>query len=281
MTPPPPGSPGPSAVQPAAGVPNRSRLRGRRVCAPATCAAPSPAPAPSPGPFPRGCPSRKPDAAHPRHPGPHRGPHHGHRARLLAARRSQEGFQLLELVVVLLIFALLATLVTPPLLRASADLRVRLAATELAGVLRRARALAVTRSANVAVKFRATADGRVTYTLYRDGDGDGVRNRDIDRGIDPPLGHPRRLAHMGASVGFGIPGQLRPRSPGSRRRLGRLHDPIRFNRSDLASFSPLGSATPGSLYLTDGRDRLAVVRVFHRSGRVRILTYDPRTETWD
>lgn len=194
--------------------------------------------------------------------------------------RSQAGFQLLELLIGLVILSLFATLVTPSLVRASAGLRVRLAATEIAGIMRRARSLAVVRSAKVAVKFRTRGDGRVTYTLYRDGDGDGVLNRDIDRGIDPPLTGTRALVHMGSDVHFGFPPGPAPREPRGRRRMTRLDDPIRFNRSDLASFDPLGTSTPGSVYLTDGRDRLAVVRLYHRTGKVEILTYDPETETW-
>lgn len=193
---------------------------------------------------------------------------------------SQSGFQLLELLVGLVILGLFATLLTPALLRSSAGLRVRLAATEIAGVLRRARSTAIVRSAKVAVKFRTRGDGRVTYTLYRDGDGDGVLTRDIDRGIDPPVTAPRALVHVGADVHFGFPPGPPPREPGGRRRMTRLDDPIRFNRSDLASFDSLGTSTPGSVYLTDGHDRLAVVRLYHRTGKVEILTYDPKTETW-
>jgi len=66
----------------------------------------------------------------------------------------------------------------------------------------------------------------------------------------------------------------------SGRRLGNLGDPIRFNRSDLAVFSPLGEATPGSAYLTDSQRGLAAVRLFGRTGKVKVLLYDPDTETW-
>ena len=62
--------------------------------------------------------------------------------------------------------------------------------------------------------------------------------------------------------------------------MDRLDDPIRFNQSDLASFDPLGTATPGSLYLTDGQSRLTAVRVTSRTGRVRVLRYDSRARAW-
>ena len=59
-----------------------------------------------------------------------------------------------------------------------------------------------------------------------------------------------------------------------------MSDPIRFNSSDLASFSALGTSTPGSLYLTDGVGRLVAVRVANRVGKVRILTWVPERRIW-
>jgi prepilin-type N-terminal cleavage/methylation domain-containing protein len=194
---------------------------------------------------------------------------------------NQKGFQLIELIAVLAILACLLGLGAPPLLRSSGDLRLRLAAGELVGVLRLARSYAVRHSLNVAVKFRTAKNGEVTFTLYRDGDGDGVLNRDIDSGADPEVVPPQRLTQLGRGLGFGFPPGPPPPDPGSPQRpLDNLDDPIRFNQSDLASFSPLGTATPGSLYLTDSVKRLAVVRVFNRTGKVRVLTYDPEKQVW-
>jgi type II secretory pathway pseudopilin PulG len=193
----------------------------------------------------------------------------------------EKGFQLVELCVVLALLGSLVTLGVPPLLRISADLRLRLAAEEMVGALRSARAFAVRHNANVAVKFRTGEDGVVTFTLYRDGDGDGVLTKDIEKGVDPEVSRPRRLAHLGKGLGFGFPPGPPPADPGSPgRQLDRLDDPIRFNQSDLASFSPLGAATAGSVYLTDGRSRLAAVRVFNRTGKVRVLVYDPKERVW-
>lgn len=193
----------------------------------------------------------------------------------------QRGFHFIELVAVLAILACLLGIGAPPLLRSSGDLRLHLAADEMVTVLRLARMYAVRHSANVAVKFRTAASGEVTFTLYRDGDGDGVLNRDIDAGVDPEVAPPQRLTQLGRGFGFGFPPGPVPRDPGSPTKpLDRLDDPIRFNDSDLASFSSLGTATSGSLYLTDGVKRLAAVRVFNRTGKVRVLTYDSEKQVW-
>ena len=133
----------------------------------------------------------------------------------------------------------------------------------------------------MAVKFFTADPAEVSYALFADGDGDGVRNDDIDSGVDPQVAPARGLTHFGRHVGFGFPPGLAPRDPGNpSRRLDRLDDPIRFNRSDLASFSPLGGSTPGSLYVTDGVEELAVVRLFGRTGKVKVLRYDAEQESW-
>jgi type II secretory pathway pseudopilin PulG len=183
------------------------------------------------------------------------------------------GFQLLEALIVLAVVGLIAALGMPALLRMSRRIRLRLAADEIATALESARMYAAAHSANVAVHFGKRGK-KYVFSLYADGDGDGVHSEDIRTGKDPQIGFWRNLDHMGARIRFGIPTYLSPTDPSSPyRKLDRLQDPIRFNRSDLASFSGRGTATPGSVYLTDGLD-LTVVRVLGRTGRIRILDYD-------
>jgi len=196
-------------------------------------------------------------------------------------RRSQSGFQLVELLVSLALLAIGIALAAPPLARAAAGLRVRLAAEEVVGSLRLARAYAIAHAAHVGVRFSTTPEGAVSWALYRDGDGDGVRTDDIDSGVDPLAAPARRLAHFDRRIRFGFPPGTPPRDPSDpRRRLDRLDDPIRFNTSDIASFGPLGGSTPGSVYLTDGARHLAAVRVFGRTAKVKVIRYDPESERW-
>ncbi len=198
----------------------------------------------------------------------------------LPDRDPEAGWTLIELLVALAIVGLLATLAAPPLLRAASANRMRLAASEVATSMQLARAYAVRHSARVGLRFDTRGAGKATWTLYRDGDGDGVLASDIAAGTDPVV-REAQLQRLGAAARFGFPPGPAPRDPSDpRRRLDRLDDPIRFNRSDMASFDPLGTATPGTVYLTDGRELLVAVRVTQHTGRVRVLRYDRASETW-
>jgi len=195
--------------------------------------------------------------------------------------RPARGFTLIELLVVLAIAALTLAIGLPPLMSATTRVRLRLAAGELTSALRQARMRAVRQNAHVALRLTRTGDGAVTWALYADGDGDGVRTRDIRRGVDPQLQAPRRLRRIDGSIRPGFPPGPLPRDPADpHRRLHRRKDPLRFGRSDLVSFSPLGSSTSGTLYLTAGERWTAAVRVYGTTGKVKVLLYDAETEAW-
>jgi prepilin-type N-terminal cleavage/methylation domain-containing protein len=194
-------------------------------------------------------------------------------------RRNHRGASLVELLLVLAIAGILIGLGTPPLLEASRRQRLNLAAAEVRSSFALARALAIRHGVNAAVKFQVL-DGKLAFTLFRDGDGDGVLNADIRSGVDPPHGPPHFLVIAGSDIRFGFPPGRAPRDPGDpSRRLDRLDDPIRFNASDLASFDSWGGATPGTAYMTNGHE-LVALRIPGRSARVRKITYDPVFERW-
>ena len=150
-------------------------------------------------------------------------------------------------------------------------------AQHLAGQLQRARIESLKRSAAVAVRLELVGD-RAAARLYVDGNGNGVVQRDIDRGTDLPLAGVGWLDAHARDVSLRInqpvtdAGGSGSLEPGS--------DPLRIGRTALVTFSPLGSASSGTLYVAAHRGPQMAVRVYGASGRVRVLMFDARTRQW-
>ena len=190
-------------------------------------------------------------------------------------------FTLLDILAVLAVLGLLVVFSAPPLRKLHDGLELHLAAEEVAGVMRQARQYAVIHNVHVGIKFHHDKDtGFVYMQVYRDGDGDGVRTKDIEKGDDPPVAAAQPLTHVGQRVHFGFPEGPMPRNINGKGRIQRREDPIRFNNSDIASFGPLNTATPGTLYLTDGTLRIAAIRISSRDGRMRIYQWNRGTGVW-
>jgi hypothetical protein len=186
------------------------------------------------------------------------------------------GASIVQALLTLTVLATVAALAAPGVAGLQASVAIRSAAGEVGVALFRARSLAISSGRNVGVKFRRNGD-RWEWTVYADGNGNGVRTIDIDRGIDRPIASftwPRNDVLPGI-LGPNVPD---PGQPGSF--LANPSDPIRFNASDICSFSPVGESTPGSVYLWDGHDRMAVVRVFGRSAKLRTLYYRRGDSGW-
>jgi hypothetical protein len=141
------------------------------------------------------------------------------------------------------------------------------AARYLSAQMALARAQAVKRSATVALRFDQS-EGTITFSVFVDGNGNGVRARDIAANIDVLLERPTRLSDLFPGVQIG----LSPVLPGT--------DPVQIGGSNLMSFTAMGTATSGSIYIC-ARDRSQyAVRVLGVTGRARVLRYVPVTREW-
>ena len=106
------------------------------------------------------------------------------------------------------------------------------------------------------------------YAVYRDGDHDGVRSDDM-RGGATSSSRGRFRSRPATRVSVGI----HPGTPAIPPERGLLSgDPIRFGSRDILSFSPLGTATPGTFYLM-GDGAQAAVRVTAGTARVRLMIW--------
>jgi type II secretory pathway pseudopilin PulG len=179
------------------------------------------------------------------------------------------GFSLVEaLVAVFIVLAMTATAF--PVFRAHfADAHLLGAGRQFKSQFRLAYSMAVTSSEYTAIRFERRDDGTVWYAVYRDGNENGVRSADIRSGEDTLVSAPLPLSGGAPGVRVGI----NPGIPALPPEHGLLSgDPVRFGSSDILSFSPLGTATPGTFYLA-GDAGQAAVRVTGGSARVRLMVW--------
>ena len=177
---------------------------------------------------------------------------------------SPAGFSLLELLLVVAIAAIVAGMAVPSWVSGAERARTLGAARYVAARFSLARTHAVAGSANVAVVFAAGGTG-VSLATYRDGNGNGVRTADIASGLDPILEGPVKLVDLfpGVTVAINSPGTV----------------PV-TGSTTLMSFTPIGTASSGTIYVR-GRDASQYgVRVLGATGRTRLLRYLASADQW-
>jgi len=155
---------------------------------------------------------------------------------------AERGISLVEVMAMLVVLAIIVATALPGLGEARRAAAVGGASRQLKGLLFRCRAVAVLNAQATAVVFERRDDGTWRCFIAQDGDGDGIRRRDKGEFVPDPSGR----------------GRLR----------GNLDDPVRAGRGDIITFTPRGTATPASIYLTDHRARMRVLRVYGGTGRV-------------
>lgn len=184
------------------------------------------------------------------------------------------GYSLLEAMLTLAILLTLAGMATPAFLNARDDARARSAADHVASLLHLARAEALKRHVNVALRFEPdAADFR--YAMYVDGNGNGVRTADIDGGVDGVIRPSERIGQQCPGVRFALDEQASAIDED-----GTTTDPVHVGRSRMVSFSPLGASTSGTVYLLGRGRRQFAVRVLGPTGRIRLFEYNFSAAEW-
>ena len=180
---------------------------------------------------------------------------------------NERGHTLLELVAVLATLFIMASLGLPYLKAYSVEAHLIGAGRVFKGEFLRARSIAVRTGAYSAIRFEP-GPGGPSYSIYVDGNYNGVLSADIASGKDRRVAGPILLNAGASDVRVGI----NPNVPNIPPETGYLdpEDPIRFGPSNILSFSPLGTATPGTFYLA-GETLQAAVRVTGGSARVRLM----------
>ena len=193
-----------------------------------------------------------------------------------AGRLSPAGYTIVELLFVLGTAATLAGVAVPQALAGLDDFRAANAARYIAARLQRARMDAVVRSADVGLQVTAAPGGYV-YAVYVDGNRNGIRSLDIQRGIDKPLMASERLPDQFTGVEFGALPGLPAVDPGG---TPPGSDPIRLGSANVATFSAAGTSSSGSLYIRGRRNAQYVVRIYGQTGKTRVLKFDVRSRQW-
>jgi len=198
---------------------------------------------------------------------------------LSGSPRGEGGFSLTEAALALLLLGLLAAAATPALFAALSRGRVAAAARDLQQEMARIRSEAIASHRSVGLRL-TWSGGRYLYAFYADGDGDGVRSDDVESGRDPLIGGPRDLSSRYEGIDFGLLLDAIPEVPPGSGVLPPGSDPVRFGRSDIITFTPRGTSSSGTLYLSDGRDAVAAVVVYGATGRLRIWRFDRDRWAW-
>jgi type II secretory pathway pseudopilin PulG len=185
---------------------------------------------------------------------------------------------LIELLVVMAIIGLTVGVATPAFLTLQRRGATRAAATELRTIFHSTRLRAIARARHSGVKFTKSA-AEWYYAVYDDGDGDGVRNDDIASGVDRCVTWPRRVLTDARVAFIAVPPFTLKDPDGDP--LGPASSPVQFNKSTLCSFSPLGAATPGTIYISDRVGEVYALRVYGATAKIRTVRYNPGTKKWE
>lgn len=180
---------------------------------------------------------------------------------------NERGHTLLEMLAAIAIILITASVTIPHLKAYSVEAHLLAAGRTFKGEFLKARSIAVRSSAQTAIRFEDGPQGP-SYSVYMDGNHNGVLSHDIVAGTDRRIAGPLPLNGGASDVRVGINAGVPAIPPDS----GVLDpaDPIRFGASNMVSFSPLGTATPGTFYLA-GEGLQGAVRVTGGSARVRLM----------
>ena len=180
---------------------------------------------------------------------------------------NERGHTLVEMIAAAAIILIMASAAIPHLRAYAVEAHLLAAGRTFKGEFLKARSIAVRSRAQTAIRFEDGPRGP-SYSVYMDGNHNGVRSTDIAVGTDRRIAGPLELNAGASDVRVGI----NPGVPAIPPDGGFLDpaDPIRFGASNMLSFSPMGTATPGTFYLA-GEGLQGAVRVTGGSARVRLM----------
>jgi hypothetical protein len=155
------------------------------------------------------------------------------------------------------------------------EMRTSMAARYLAGRILAARLDALQRSACVGFRFEASAPD-YRFSMYTDGNQNGIRTTEIATGVDPAIASGERLGDRFPSVQFGLAASV-PDLDGMRQMTD--SDGVRIGSPRILTLSPDGTTTSGTVYVRGARAQYAV-RILGATGRTRVFQYRRGADQW-
>ena len=194
--------------------------------------------------------------------------------------RNERGNTLTEILVCVAIGAMIVSASVPNIASMAAKGKVRAATRNIAAVFKQARWEAVAKGKYIGIEFKKAED-RYVYRKYEDGNGNGIRKADIESGKDVLLSGPYQLKNRYGHVDFSIlqAGSIRNIPPATGF-IEDADDPIKFGKSNIASFSPAGESSSGTVYISDEKDNMMAVVLFGPTVRVRVWEYVHEENKW-
>jgi Tfp pilus assembly protein FimT len=177
-------------------------------------------------------------------------------------KRAEIGHSLVEMLMMMTLIGIIAGIGIPRCWESVQEYRLRGASLYMRGLLRQIRAQAAAKNAYMGIVFDEE-EGQPALSIYIDGNHNGIRRAEIRSGVDKKLRGPWRLSEVFPGVRYGSP----PRGA----------DPpfpeLRIGRSKIVSFSPIGTSTTGTLFLSNGQGAVHAVILLGATGRVRLARF--------
>ena len=184
--------------------------------------------------------------------------------------RPQHGYSITELLTALAIIGMFAAIAMPQWLTLQRRAAVRAASEELQSVFRGARMRAIASGRNCGIRFTKSGNDWM-YSLYDDTNGNGIKTAEINSGVDKMIARPKRVLNTVRFAKIALPNKTITDPDGDP--LKPTASPVQFGTASICSFSPLGAATAGTIYLTDSSNEIWCARVYGVSAKVRLLRY--------
>jgi type II secretory pathway pseudopilin PulG len=188
--------------------------------------------------------------------------------------RASGGFTGVDVVIALAVAMGLSALAMPLAAHVLDTARARHGGALLAAALRAARQSAVATRQTTAVVFDRVGTGW-GFRTCRDMNGNGVRRAEVAAGVDACGGPTVELSATISDVSIAVSAAI----PGPEGDAPSV-DPVRFGPSDLASCSPAGGCSPGTVFIRSSGGAQFAVRFGSMTGRARLLRYEPGSRQW-